>query len=283
MVDSLAALKNLTDEEVETFIQQCFEQNYERLQAEGGHSLTPFVKDGALRQILMYWRKLRAIAEKVTDTEVRLTLPDQVSPKDRNYTIEGIVDIVCEDERTVMYDLKTHDPDMIRQNIGDYEDQLNVYAYIWQALRRQPLDETAIISTAFPETLREAFRNRDQKRIANELEKWEPVIQIPLSDHRVDETIHSFGQVVDDIEDKCFTPPPVERLKAKVTERDRFATRVCRNCDARFSCSSYRNYAIATNSKHGFDFNAYFADDESDTERLERIAMTLETLPEIPE
>lgn len=280
MMNSIAALKDLTDEEVEAFIRECFEQNYERLQAEGGHSLTPFVKDGALRQVMNYWKKLREIATKVTDTEVRLTLPDQVTPKERNYTIEGVVDIVCEDEHTVMYDLKTHDPDMIRENIEDYQDQLNVYAFIWRGLRGQPLHETAVISTAFPATLREAYRLRDRKRIAEEFEKWQPVIPVPLTDDRVEETIRDFGAVVDDIEDKCFTPPPVEKLKSKITERDRFATRVCRNCDARFSCSSYRNYFISSRSKGDFNFSEYFAEtDESDAERLERIAMTLEAQP----
>lgn len=53
-----------------------------------------------------------------------------------------------------MYDLKTHDPDYIRTNLGDYEDQLNIYAYIWKTLRRQDLDEAAIIATQFPESLR---------------------------------------------------------------------------------------------------------------------------------
>ena len=61
------------------------------------------------------------------------------------------MDIVREDDRVVMYDIKTHDTEAIKANIEDYERQLNVYAYIWQNLRGQRLDETAVICTQLPE------------------------------------------------------------------------------------------------------------------------------------
>ncbi len=270
------------DEEVEAFIQQNFEQNYARLQLDGGHALTPYVKEAALRQVQMYWRRLHEIANSVTDTEVRLTLPEQTSPKGRTYTIEGVVDIIREDDRTVMYDIKTHDPDDVRSRLDAYEKQLNVYAYIWQGLRGEPLDETAIIATAFPAALREAYRRKDQRRIEQEQERWEPVINIPMEQEKVEETIRDFGAIVDDIEDKHFAPPPVETLKKRYERsRDLFATRVCRNCDARFSCSSYRRYAISTNSKKDFNFSEYFADfDPSDQEKMERVTVTLDAEPQ---
>ncbi len=70
----------------------------------------------------MYWKKLRHIAEKVTDTEVRLNLPNQTTPKGRGFCVEGVVDIVREDEKVTMYDIKTHDlaviaTDTMRRNI----------------------------------------------------------------------------------------------------------------------------------------------------------------------
>lgn len=281
MIGTIEALKDLTEEEVEAFIRENFEQNYARLQLEGGHALTPYVKDAALRQVLMYWRKLRDVATSVTDTEVKLTLPDQLTPKGRNYTIEGVVDIVREDDRTVMYDIKTHDPDYVRGNVELYEKQLNVYAHIWQELRGNELDETAIIATAFPAVLREAITRKDEKRIGEEFEKWSPLVDIPIDKGKVEGTIRDFSDTVDAIEDKRFAPPSVERLKTKVENtRDLFATRICRNCDARFSCSSYRNYAISTNSKKDFNFSEYFADfDASGLEKIERVAMTLDAQP----
>ena len=60
----------------------------------------------------MYFRKMREVAETVSETEVKLTLPEQVSPHGNKFTIEGVVDIIRENESTTMYDIKTHDADL---------------------------------------------------------------------------------------------------------------------------------------------------------------------------
>jgi PD-(D/E)XK nuclease superfamily len=231
--------------------------------------------------VLRYWQKLRDVAMRVTDTEVRLTLPEQRTPRGRNYTIEGVVDIVREDERTVMYDIKTHDADYVRANCDLYEKQLNVYANIWQALRGQPLDETAIIATAFPAMLTEAIQRRDEAQITREMARWEPLIEIPLDQSHVEATIEEFGTVVDEIEEKRFAPPPVERLKERIGGTPLiFATQVCRNCDSRFSCTSYRNYAAsATHNRIEFKFSQFFGDLETEAERTERIIVNLAEAP----
>jgi hypothetical protein len=55
--------------------------------------------------------------------------------------------------------------------------------------------------------------------------------------------IEEFGDVVELIEERKFSPPPVERLRSKEGgDRNIFAVRVCRNCDIRFSCPSFRDY-----------------------------------------
>src|SRR5690625_925281 len=82
------------------FIEEAFEENYELLRLEGGHSLSPHVKKLALEQVKNYWKKLRDVAENVSDTEVRLTLPERETPAGRRYTIQGVVDVVKEDNRT---------------------------------------------------------------------------------------------------------------------------------------------------------------------------------------
>lgn len=270
----------LSSEEVEGWIRETFEKNYERLRLDGGHSLNPDVKQVALEQVLAYYRKLTAIAESVTDTEVRLTLPEQTTPEGRKYTIEGVVDIVRNDERTVMYDIKTHDADYVRKHVDAYEKQLNVYAHIWQRLRGQPLDQTAIIATAFPDRVRDAMRSGNEAVIERELAAWDPLVDIPLEEEKVDETIRDFGTVVDQIESKNFQPPRVEILVAEFgNTRQKFGTRICRNCDARFSCSSFRNFVIATNARTGLDFARYFADFGSDDDRAVRVAVTLDSAP----
>lgn len=233
------------EQEIEDFIRATFEENYERLRLESGQALAPNVRETALNQVLLYWRKLRAIAEAVTDTEVHLSLPGQETPHGREYTIEGVVDILQEAGRTVMYDVKTHDADFVRANPDLYEQQLNVYAHIWQELRQQPLDEMAVIATDFPDTLQDALASGDPAALDYHLARWEPVVPMAFDERRVEETIQAFSAVVDAIEEKRFAPRSMADLHSELhgARRVRFATRICRNCDARFSCSSFREYA----------------------------------------
>ncbi|MBK6433912.1 MAG: hypothetical protein IPF85_25010 [Anaerolineae bacterium] len=116
----------------------------------------------------------------------------------------------------VMYDIKTHETEAIRANIEDYERQLNVYAHIWQNLRGQRLDETAVICTQLPEALKQAANVRDERRMAYELGRWEPVIPIPFEPGHVAETVREFGETVDEIEDGCFAPPDLTTLQARL-------------------------------------------------------------------
>lgn len=270
----------LTIEEIEAWIDETFEENYERLRLDGGHALTPYVKRMALEQIKNYYRKLRDVAENVTDTEVRLTLPEQRTSEGRKYTIEGVVDIVRENDLTIMYDIKTHDADFVRKNPEVYAEQLNVYAHIWQTLRGQPLDQTAIIATAFPDAVKDALRKKNEVAISKQMELWNPLVEIPLNQEKVQDTIDGFSATVDAIESKKFKPPKVETLLEEVgTTRQKFGTRVCRNCDARFSCTSYRNFVISTNARTGLDFKTYFTDFGSDDEKAETVSLSLEVAP----
>ncbi len=233
------------EQEIEAFIREVFEQNCEELRLDSGNAITPDVKQLAMNQVLLYWRVLREVAENVTDTEVRLSLPGNETSCGRDYTIEGVVDILRVNDRTIMYDIKTHNADFVRANLDLYEDQLNVYAHIWQKLRRQPLDEMAVIATDLPDEVRDALASGNGEQLSYALGQWQPLVPIKFDPHRVDETIHEFGKIVDAIEDGRFIPPPVEKLQEQIPGKHniRFGTHICRNCDARFSCASYRQYA----------------------------------------
>jgi hypothetical protein len=264
------------NDDIEERLNEMFEENFAALLLEGGHSLSPEVKETARQQVLMYWRKLREVAERITDTEVRLSLPQQQSPQGRTFAIEGVVDIVREDERVVMYDIKTHDTEAIKANIEAYERQLNVYAYIWQNLRGQRLDETAVICTQLPEALRQAALLGDDRRLEFELERWEPVIPTPFEPEHVDETIEDFGATVDRIEDGAFEPRDVITLRSRQPgTRGPFASNVCRNCDACFSCSSYRAYAHQSSRGAETRFRQYFDDFGDDAAQGDRIVAGL--------
>ena len=248
---------------------------------ENGHGLAPEVKEAAKRQVVLYWRRLREIAESVTDTEVRLNLPGQRTPKGRKFNIEGVVDIVREQGRTVMYDLKTHDPEYIRQNLNEYERQLNVYAHIWRNLRRQELNETAIIATRLPEALDAAWarRNRNPAAFESEFAQWNPVIPIPFDTQHVQDTVHAFGSTVDRIEGGAYSPPPVRHLNKMEVRKETFAMRVCRNCDVRFSCRSFREYLKTFKSRDLPRFKGIYDDVGPDPEREARMDAGLETAP----
>jgi len=267
----------MQEHEIIEKIREFFEDNYEMMRLEGGHSVTEDVKQLALNQVLLYYEKMNDVANRVTHTEVKLTLPDQRTPKGRNFTIEGIVDIVRDDDETWMYDIKTHDPDYIKSNINLYEKQLNVYAHIWQELRKEELDTTAIISTAFPHALKQAYSLGDMYRIKHEMAKWQPLISIPFKQENVKDTVNDFACTVDEIEDKKFQPSDYDVLsKTMEGTNTLFATRVCRNCDARFSCSSYREYAVGKGKGERGNFKKYFEDFGSDTDQDEWVNANLQ-------
>ena len=250
---------------VEVRIEEYFERNYELLRMESGQVLTTDLKREALNQAVLYYRKLRHVAENVTRTEVRLALPEQRSPQNRRFTIEGVVDIVREGDETWLYDIKTHDPDDVRANPERYEEQLNVYAHIWQNLHQQPLDHTAIIATQYPKALKDALMRMDLPAIQWELEHWDPLIEMEFDQGKLEATIETFGGVVDEIEGKHFEPRSEADLESG--GRRRFAARVCRNCDARFSCSSYRAFARKRSPKEGIGGAKYFNDAVPDADQ----------------
>lgn len=275
------------DQEIERYLEGAFEDNYEILRVEAARSLAPAARRAAYRQVLFYWRKLHEIAEKVTDTEIALSLPNQRTPDGRPYTITGVVDIVREKGRTTMYDIKSHPEHYVRDNRAFYEKQLNVYAHIWQTLRGEALDEAGVIATKHPKKVDRAFDQDDLEVLAHHLAQWDPVIPLPFSQARVEETIQEFGETVDDIEEGRFKPPPLSKLEEERGSRaETFATRTCRQCDARFSCESYREYLRKTYGsasrgvrKRQAPYVQYLADTDDDLEREEWLTATQEDAP----
>lgn len=255
-------------------LREMFDQNFERLRLENGHSLAPDIREAAWEQVLGYWLKLHHIAETVTDTEVKLNLPNQKTTKKRIFCIEGVVDIVRENEKVTMYDLKTHDLEFVQENIALYRDQLNVYAYIWQTLRGERLDETAVIATPLPEAVSAAIRSGKADQIEATLATWNPVVSIDFDARNVKQTIVAFAKVVDQIEDHEFHPPPASDLAKREGRRGAFATRVCRNCDVRFSCSSYREYARKYKDRGWTKFADFYDLEGVEEESLARFIAT---------
>lgn len=263
----------------EATIDVLFDRNLLELEAEGTRALSPYIRDVARLQVRMYWRRLQEIARQVTDTEVRLQLPAQTSPGGRTFGIEGIVDIVREgDGRTTMYDVKTHDPQLVRENKSQYAEQLNVYAHIWQKLRGERLDATAVICTTLPPAVEAAATTGDEAGLAAAFKMWDPVIPIDFDAEGVEKTVVAFGAVVDRIEEHDFTPPTQDDLRTLLPgTRARFGVYVCRNCDARYSCRSYQQYA-ASGSSRADSFVRTYADlgDEATLDDIAIAALEVE-------
>jgi hypothetical protein len=273
----MTSATQLTKQQIDDF----FDRNAQDLEAEGTHALSPWIRDVARAQVHLYWQRLHDIAQQVTDTEVRLQLPAQKSPDGRVFGIEGIVDIVREaDGTTTMYDIKTHEAKYVRENRGQYEKQLNVYAHIWQELRGERLDSTAVICTTLPKDVEDAYVRGDKAALAEAITRWDPVIPIEFATERVEATIGDFGAAVDRIESHDFAPRPVEHLGERLPgTRAKFAVYVCRNCDARYSCRSYQQYSFGSRARSENAIAAYLADVGDDDARDDFAIAALEAEP----
>ena len=87
------------------------------------------------------------------------------------------------------------------------------------------------------------------------------MISVPLKPDHVEQIVLEFGLTVDKIEDHLFEPPSLAVLKQKLPGMTaRFAVAVCRNCDARFSCGAWREYAIQSNAGGEAQFKQYLED-----------------------
>lgn len=224
-------------------LREMFEDNFEELKFETGRSITPSMKEFAWQQVMLYYEKLNEVAMKITETEVNLTLPEQVTPKGKKYTIKGVVDIVKEEDKIIMYDIKTHNCNEVKRRKELYKGQLNVYAHIWKNLRDTEIDNMAIIATAPSVELRDAIFNEDKELIIKLIEEWNPIVELPFDKDEVEKQIQSFGATVDNIEDREFKAPSLKKLKEiQKGQKTPFGTAVCRHCDARHSCSSYEKY-----------------------------------------
>jgi hypothetical protein len=159
-----------------------------------------------------------------------------------------------------MYDIKTQDREGVLAYKDSYERQLNVYAYIWQKLRGELLDKIAIIATQFPRPVEEAWKNGDADQLAQALADWEPLVDIDLNPAHLQQMIAAFAMTVDQIEDSRFSAPELRWLERRDVHDQTFATRVCRNCDGRFSCRSYREYAVTEGRRHPDKYQRYYED-----------------------
>lgn len=225
-------------------LRELFEDNFEELKFETGRSITSNMKEYAWQQVKLYYEKLGEVAKNITETDVKLILPEQVTPKGRKYTIEGNVNIGREKDKITMYHIKPHNCQEIEKNKDIYREQLNLYAHMWKKLRNTPIDKMAIIATAPSEELKEAINIYDKNLTKSLINSWNPIVPVPFNEEEVKKQLQSFGETVDKIQDGQFRPPSLEKLnEIKSGQKSPFKIAVCRHCDARYSCSVYEKSA----------------------------------------
>lgn len=223
-------------------LREIFEDNYEELKYETGRSITLNMKEFAWQQVKLYYEKLEKVAKNMTEAEVKLILPEQLTPKGKKYAIEAIVDIVEKDDEITMYDIKTHSSVEIENDKEFYKDQLNLYAHMWRNLKGTEIDNMAIIATAPPSELRQASSIGDEIAV-DIIDDWNPIVELEIDNKEIEKQIRCFGETIDKIEDGEFKAPTLDRLKeTKKGQKAPFGTAVCRHCDARHSCYSYSQY-----------------------------------------
>ena len=117
-----------------------------------------------------------------------------------------------------------------------------------------------------PARLQNVIRNAAQKPqlVETEMRNWNPIVPIGYNEDEVREMIENFGNVVEKIENNEFSAPPVEVLQErKPGKRATFGVDVCRNCDVRFSCSSYAEYLrVSSGASRGTMYKFMTARDE---------------------
>ncbi|GFP76590.1 PD-(D/E)XK nuclease family protein [Clostridium fungisolvens] len=223
-------------------LREIFEDNYEELKYETGRSITLNMKEFAWQQVKLYYEKLGKVAKNMTEAEVKLILPEQVTPKGKKYTIEGIVDIVEKEDKITMYDIKTHNVEEVRNDKDLYRGQLNMYAYMWKNLKGTEINNMAVIATAPSSELRQATGIGDEIAV-DIIDDWNPIVELEIDNNEVEKQIRCFGETVDKIEEGEFKAPSLSKLKeVKKGQKAPFGTAVCRHCDARHSCNSYSQY-----------------------------------------
>lgn len=235
----------MNTKDIEDFIKLRLKENLKLMQAETGQRVNQNVVIAAERQALAYWHTMHLLAENITETEVKLSLPECSTPKGRTFTIEGVVDIVQEDSGMSIYDIKTMPRDYVENNKLKFAMQLNVYAHILAGLKGYKVKKAAVIATAPSDALKRKFNTAPFEAFIGMLKSIDPFVEIPLDEASITDTITKFGEIVDRIQDGDFKPKSVGDLKRKDAEGGKtrqFGTDVCRNCDARFSCSSYREF-----------------------------------------
>ena len=243
----------MNNQEIIEFIRARMDKNIQALLSESGQRINPSVKIAAERQALAYWITMQSVAEKVTETEVKLALPECISPAGRRFTIEGVVDIIRDDAGLEIFDIKSMPASYVLNNKPKFQEQLNVYAHILSNLKGVKVKRAAIIATGPEEGLRKELRNQQipAAELQSLLSRLNPLVEMELCEESIADTITRFGKVIDSIESGDYKPRPAAELNRSNDANStsaKFGVDVCRNCDVRFSCDSYRAFRKMPNS-----------------------------------
>ena len=228
------------NDDIEQFIRQASRRT-STTRAESGHALSPEVKNAAFQQVLHYWRRLHDLAERITDTEVRLNLPNARRRAGSSASRAWWTSSARRNGRRCTTSRPTTRSSSARTGTLPGPAQ-HLRAHLVQARGAAP-GQTAVISTHLPAAVKDAISGGDAETIADEMGRWEPVIPIRFDADNVETTIQDLGKVVNRIEGGKCSSASVARLRKRDGERT-FGDRVCGSCDVR-NRARLREYADA--------------------------------------
>lgn len=186
-------------ENVESNIQDWFEQNYQGLILTEHSYLAPSAKAAAMRYVQNYFENSKDMWENIREAEVRLSYPTD------DYILNGQIDMLKGHGDTVeIVDFKTGDKpsNMTDSMLISYEKQLQVYAHLVEQKYGVVVSKMKLYYLSSAEN---------------------PIISFDKDDKRISEMMEEFSDVVRKIEKHDYST----RTKD---------SSICKDCDMRYYC-----------------------------------------------
>ena len=237
-------MNKMNDAEFENKLREFFEANYEYLKETSGHSINQAMKEQALEQVFLYWKKHKDMILGGEISSVKLSAGNLRTPNQNiPFALEGEINTSEKDGQITLFDITTKSREQIENDIDFYQDELNLFAYEAEKMSLETSGKAFALSTSIPKDIRYAIKTGDTESLQEALQNWNPLVPIECSKDAQEATLSKIGEVVEKIHNCEFDPPPVSELKKKYKDGKSFCSHVCENCDIRKSCESYITYS----------------------------------------
>ncbi|MDI9348082.1 MAG: hypothetical protein QM538_06210 [Methylacidiphilales bacterium] len=263
-------------------IREYFDNNVNEIKSQGSHTLNNHVITNAYIEVVAYWLKHEQMKNSIIASEEKIQENNINTTKGRVCSLQGVVDIMQYDDvemSAALFEIKTQPKEYLTDIAIQCEKQLSLCKEIWSKNinnKDKSITNTYVISTSVPRHIKQEIKKlyltpessssviQSNATLDSFIRDWDPILQINTNAKLARETIADCKEIVDQIEDYKFNPPPPSVLKKVMPVSKRpFGSEVCRHCDVRFSCESYKAFVSSTNPK---EIKDKILSDDTDTE-----------------